>query len=104
MTHGHRDPYDVLGVTSGASAADVARAYRRAARATHPDSCPEAPDAGLRFREVNDAYEKLRRRRAVDQYPAGTPAVSRGPHIVLGKRPAQDSSTPLVRLALFLFG
>lgn len=66
MTSGERrDPYLVLGVPRAASAAEIARAYRRAARVSHPDSS----DAGSaeRFRAVFDAYEELRdpRRRAM---------------------------------------
>ena len=103
MAHGQRDPYDILGVASDASDADLARAYRRAARATHPDSCPAAPDAAGRFREVNDAYEQLReQRRRLGGSAPEAPALSRpGSHIVLG-RPATDSSAVLARLALFL--
>ena len=33
-----RDPYIVLGVPRQASGEEIARAYRRAARASHPDS------------------------------------------------------------------
>jgi DnaJ-class molecular chaperone len=33
-----RDPYDVLGIGADATGADIARAYRRLARAVHPDS------------------------------------------------------------------
>jgi len=60
-----RDPYIVLGVPRQASREQIARAYRRAARVSHPDS----GDAGSaeRFQAVSDAYDVLRdpRRRAV---------------------------------------
>jgi curved DNA-binding protein CbpA len=60
-----RDPYIVLGVPRQASAAEIARAYRRAARASHPDS--GASGSAERFRVVRDAYDQLRdpRRRAM---------------------------------------
>ena len=60
-----RDPYIVLGVPRQASAAEIARAYRRAARASHPDS--GVAGSAERFRVVSDAYEQLRdpRRRAM---------------------------------------
>ena len=60
-----RDPYTVLGVPRQASAAEIARAYRRAARASHPDS--GVVGSTERFRVVSDAYEQLRdpRRRAM---------------------------------------
>jgi curved DNA-binding protein CbpA len=53
------DPYVVLGVRRQASPGEIARAYRRAARVTHPDS--RGSGAGSeRFRLVSDAYEVLR--------------------------------------------
>jgi curved DNA-binding protein CbpA len=54
-----RDPYGVLGVRRQASPDEIARAYRRAARATHPDSggCGAGAE---RFQAVNDAYDVLR--------------------------------------------
>jgi curved DNA-binding protein CbpA len=60
-----RDPYIVLGVPRQASAAEIARAYRRAARASHPDS--GGAGSAERFQAVSDAYDELRdpRRRAV---------------------------------------
>jgi curved DNA-binding protein len=64
-SRGHLDPYVVLGVRRQASPDEVARAYRRAARATHPDSGGSGAGSE-RFRAVNDAYDVLRdpRRRA----------------------------------------
>lgn len=60
-----RDPYIVLGVARKASGEEIARAYRRAARVSHPDS--GGSGSADRFRAVSDAYEVLRdpRRRAV---------------------------------------
>lgn len=51
-----RDYYAVLGVTESASADDIKRAYRRLARATHPDANPDDPDAERRFKEIGEAY------------------------------------------------
>ncbi|MBA3875381.1 MAG: hypothetical protein C0498_00350 [Anaerolinea sp.] len=51
------DPYRVLGLPPGASAAEVKRAYRRLAKANHPDSAGEA--ALPRFLEIQRAYETL---------------------------------------------
>jgi curved DNA-binding protein CbpA len=53
------DYYALLGVGRGASAAEVDRAYRRAARATHPDIHPDDASATERFRDVTSAYETL---------------------------------------------
>lgn len=53
------DPYEVLGLDVAASSADISRAYRRLARALHPDSRPARPDAADQFRVVSAAYELL---------------------------------------------
>ena len=53
------DYYAVLGVGRSASAADLDRAYRRAARATHPDVHPDDTSAAERFHAVTIAYETL---------------------------------------------
>ena len=53
------DPYRVLGVGSGASQQDIARAYRRAARHAHPDKQPADPGAAARFQALTDAYDLL---------------------------------------------
>jgi curved DNA-binding protein CbpA len=51
------DPYRELGLEPGASMADVKRAYRRLAKAFHPDSAGEA--ALPRFLAIHEAYERL---------------------------------------------
>src|ERR1700704_209987 len=52
-----RDPYEVLGVTRSASAADVKSAFRRLAKKLHPDANKNDPKAASRFAELNAAYE-----------------------------------------------
>src|SRR6266478_8644345 len=52
-----RDPYDVLGVPKGASAADIKSAFRRQAKKLHPDANKHDPKAASRFAELNAAYE-----------------------------------------------
>jgi len=56
---GERDPYQALGLGADASTADISRAYRRLARALHPDSQPGDAAAADQFRAVSDAYELL---------------------------------------------
>ena len=51
-----RNPYDVLGVTKAAAAADIKSAFRKLAKKYHPDQSKE-PKAKERFAEVNQAYE-----------------------------------------------
>ena len=52
-----RDPYDILGVSKGASEADIKSAYRRLAKKLHPDANKHDPKAASRFAELNAAYE-----------------------------------------------
>ena len=51
------DPYDVLGVSKGASEGDIKSAYRRLAKKLHPDANKHDPKAASRFAELNAAYE-----------------------------------------------
>ena len=70
MATTERDYYDILGVSRGASDADIKKAFRRLARELHPD-VSEAPDAQERFREVAEAYEVLSKtetRQLYDRY------------------------------------
>lgn len=53
------DYYAILGVDRDASSGEIKRAFRRLARATHPDANPDDPEAEVRFREVAEAYEVL---------------------------------------------
>ena len=52
-----RDPYEVLGVPRGASAAAIKGAYRKLAKKHHPDSNKDDPKAAARFSEINSANE-----------------------------------------------
>ena len=60
-----RDPRDVLGVEPGASPTQIKAAWRRLARANHPDLTGDDPAASRlatrRMAEINDAYAALTR-------------------------------------------
>jgi DnaJ-class molecular chaperone len=52
-----RDPYEVLGVQRGASAAAIKSAFRKLAKKHHPDANKNDPKAADRFAELNSANE-----------------------------------------------
>jgi DnaJ-class molecular chaperone len=65
-----RDPYDVLGVSKSASAADIKSAFRKQAKKLHPDANKHDPKAASRFAELNAAHEILgdvEKRKAFDR-------------------------------------
>ena len=58
MSDYQRSHYSVLGVKADATRDEIRRAYRRLAKAHHPDVSGD-PDSAARFREVNEAYRVL---------------------------------------------
>lgn len=54
-----RNPYDVLGVAKTATPKDIKAAFRKLAKAHHPDQNRDDPKAKDRFAAVNQAYEIL---------------------------------------------
>lgn len=54
-----KDFYKVLGVSKDASADEIKKAYRKLARANHPDSHPGDPAAEERFKEIAEAYDVI---------------------------------------------
>lgn len=51
------NPYQTLGVATDASQDDIRKAYRKAAKETHPDLNPGKPEAEKRFKEINAAND-----------------------------------------------
>lgn len=52
------DYYEVLGVDSDAERAEIVKAYRRQARAHHPDTAGDGVDPAA-FRQAQDAFDVL---------------------------------------------
>jgi DnaJ-class molecular chaperone len=55
----YKDYYKILGVSRGASADDIKKAFRKLARKYHPDVNPGDKKAEEKFKEINEAYEVL---------------------------------------------
>lgn len=75
-----RDYYDILGVSKGASADEIKKAYRKVAIKYHPDKNPDNPEAEDKFKEAAEAYEVLKdpeKRQRYDQF--GHDGVKGGP-------------------------
>ncbi len=88
--YGGPDPdlYQLLGVPREASREEIAQAWRRRARAEHPDARPRDAAAPGRFRVLAEAYQVLSdpaRRTAYDR------ALGSGP-------PGPDAEVPAVRV------
>jgi len=52
-----RDPYQELGVSRGASADEIRKAFRKLAKANHPDTNPNNKEAEERFKRVSGAFD-----------------------------------------------
>ncbi|EPR72969.1 Chaperone protein DnaJ [Winogradskyella psychrotolerans RS-3] len=53
------DYYDILGISKGATEAEVKKAYRKMALKYHPDKNPDDTEAEEKFKKAAEAYEVL---------------------------------------------
>ena len=79
-----KDYYELLGVSKGASDADIKKAFRKMARKYHPDVNPGDKSSEPKFKEINEAYEVLsdaKKRKQYDQFghAAFDPGFGQGP-------------------------
>ncbi|MDT8326094.1 MAG: molecular chaperone DnaJ [Roseovarius sp.] len=66
-----RDYYEVLGLSKGASAEEIKKAYRTKAKELHPDRNSDNPDSERQFKEAGEAYDALKdpdKKAAYDRY------------------------------------
>ena len=69
----YKDYYAILGVPKNADEKTIKSAYRKLARAHHPDVNPDKPEAEQRFKEINEAYAVLsdeEKRKMYDRFGA----------------------------------
>ncbi len=72
-------PYDVIGVSRGASEDEIKKQYRKLVKQYHPDLHPGDEEAARRMSEINEAYELIKSGKADDYYNSGTAARSSAP-------------------------
>ena len=65
-----KDFYKTLGVSPDADDAEIKKAYRKLARANHPDQHPGDEAAEQRFKEIGEAYQVLSDAEDRQQYDA----------------------------------
>ena len=66
-----KDYYETLGISKGASEADIKKAFRSKAKEHHPDKNAGSSKAEEQFKAVNEAYDVLKdpnKKAAYDQY------------------------------------
>ncbi len=74
-----RDPYTVLGVSRSVSEKDLKSAYRKLAKANHPDQNQSDPKAQAKFAEISAAYDFLsdKEKKALMTAAKSTPMATR---------------------------
>lgn len=66
-----RDYYEVLGISKGASADEIKKAFRTKAKQLHPDRNSDNPNAEAQFKEASEAHDCLKdpeKKAAYDRY------------------------------------
>ena len=108
-----QDLYEILGVSREADRDTLQKAYRRLARANHPDLNPDDPAAEERFKAVSLAWEVLSdpdKRRNYDEFgeialdPSFDPEAARRAREQFGARFGSDGPDPSAFEDGFAFG
>jgi len=61
MNPSNQDPYMILGLSPGATRKQIKKAYRHLVMKFHPDRNVDDPEAEKKFKQIQWAYETLRR-------------------------------------------
>lgn len=63
-----KDYYELLGISKGATADEIKKAYRKQANIHHPDKNPDNKESEDKFKDIAEAYEVLSDPNKKDQY------------------------------------
>lgn len=55
-----QNPYEVLGLSYGATDEEVTKTYRKLVKKYHPDLHPGDEEAARKMREINEAYDQIK--------------------------------------------
>jgi molecular chaperone DnaJ len=99
-----KDFYATLGLSPNATAGDVKKAYRKLARAHHPDANPGDASAERRFKEIGEAYAVLSDPEQRQQYDAIRSMARGGARFTAGGGPSAGQGAGFEDLLGNLFG
>ena len=94
-----RDYYEVLGISKGASADEIKKAFRKLAVTYHPDK--EGGDEAM-FKEINEAYEVLKDQQKRQRYDQFGQAVRRVARAVIHLRAFRVLAVKMVKAFILI--
>jgi molecular chaperone DnaJ len=96
------DPYQVLGVSRGASDEEIKKAYRALSRKYHPDANvnnPNKAEAEEKFKQVQQAYNQIMKEKQQGSY-SGSYSGSYGSYGSYGSSYSGSSANPKLQAAM----